>query len=75
VKPVGVPGGFWVVVVPARVVEPVDGGAEVTAAGARLAEVDVGALPPGFEAVVVGVLDDAAALLPVTPALRGDDEL
>jgi hypothetical protein len=76
VKPVGVPGAFLLDVDPAADVEPVDAVGFVDAVGAALdgAAVDGGA-ELGVEPVVVGVLDVVASLAPVTPALRGDDEL
>jgi hypothetical protein len=75
VKPVGVPGAFWLDVDPAAEVEPVDGGGEVSAEGATLDAADDGAVVLGVDADVVGVLDVVASLPAVTPALRGDDEL
>ena len=73
-NPVGVPGAFFDDE-PAAAVEPVDGGAEVLAEGAELAGMDDGAAELGVDADDVGVLDEVASLPPVTPALRGDEEL
>jgi len=76
VNPVGVPGAFVVDVDPAADVDPVDAVAAEVAAGALLAgAADEGAAELGTEADAVGVLDVVASLVPVTPALRGDDEL
>jgi len=74
VKPVGLPGGFCVVVEP-PVWEPVDAVAVAAAAGAVLACAVEGAVEAGVDAAVVGVVDVVASLVPMTPALRGDDEL
>jgi len=75
VKPVGVPGAFCVDVDPAADVEPVDAVAAVDAVGVALDGAVDGVDDPGVEAAVVGVLDVVASLAPVTPALRGDEEL
>ena len=74
-KPVGVPGAFCVDVDPAAEVEPVDAVGLVGAVGAALDDAVDGVDDPGVDADVVGVLDVVASLAPVTPALRGDDEL
>ena len=75
-KPVGLPGAFWLDVDPAAEVEPVEAVAAVDAVGAALDGAAVeGAAEPGVEPEAVGVLDVVASLPPVTPALRGDDEL
>ena len=74
-KPVGVPGAFCVDVDPAADVEPVDAVAAVDAVGVALDGAVDGVDDPGVDADVVGVLDVVASLAPVTPALRGDDEL
>jgi hypothetical protein len=76
VKPVGVPGAFWVDVEPAAEVEPVDAVAAAVAGGLVPAAVDdEGAAELGVDADVVGVLDVVVSLAPVAPALCGDDEL
>ena len=74
-KPVGVPGGFCADVDAAPVFEPVDAVAAVVATGDALGGADDGEVDPGVDANVVGVLEPVASFAPVTPALRGDDEL
>ena len=74
-KPVGVPGGFCADVFAAPEVEPVDAVGAVVAWGDVFGGAADGEVEPCVEADVVGVLDAVASLVPVTPALRGDDEL
>jgi hypothetical protein len=73
VKPVGFPGGFCVDVEPPPVLVPVD--AVAVAAGVVLAGAVERAPEAGVDADVAGAFDAVASLVPVTPALRGDDEL
>jgi hypothetical protein len=75
VNPVGVPGGLRADVDAPAAVEPVDGAGDVLAEAAALDAADDGAVVPGVDPDVVGVLDAVASLPSAKPALRGDDEL